>query len=81
MGRAESTVCGYLQQFIRHEGVSDPSPWVDAKTVARVRKAIEELGGERLKPIFEHLAGEVPYEKIRIVAGCMANAKQEKHQM
>jgi ATP-dependent DNA helicase RecQ len=75
MKRAMSTVCGYLEQYIRQEGVTDPSPWVDAKTVARVREAIDAVGMERLKPLFEHLSGEVPYEQIRIVANCLANAE------
>ncbi|MCH7751565.1 MAG: HRDC domain-containing protein, partial [Planctomycetes bacterium] len=74
MERAESTICGYLQDFIRHEQIADPSPWVDAETIVRVQQAIDEVGGERLTPIFEHLAGEVPYEQIRIVANCLANA-------
>lgn len=76
MGRAMSTVCGYLDQFIRQEGVTDPSPWVDARTIDRVRQAIDAVGMERLKPIFEHLAGEVPYKEIRIVANCLANAQE-----
>lgn len=74
MGRAESTVYGYLQEFIRHEQITDPLPWVDSETATRVRQAIDETGGERLKPIFDHLAGEVTYEQIRIVANCLANA-------
>ena len=75
MARAESTICGYLQDFIRHEHITDPSPWVDSETIGRVRQAIDEVGGERLKPIFEHLSGEVTYEQIRIVANCLANAE------
>ena len=40
MERAESTVCGYLQDFIRHEQITDPSPWVDAETIGRIQEAI-----------------------------------------
>jgi ATP-dependent DNA helicase RecQ len=75
MARAESTVRSYLDQFIRHEGVTDPSSWVDEATVQRIRSAIEAVGNERLKPIFEHLGDEVPYDQIRIVASCQANAE------
>ena len=35
----------------------------------------EAVGNDRLKPIFEHLDGEVPYDQIRIVANCLANAE------
>ncbi|MGI9427283.1 MAG: helix-turn-helix domain-containing protein, partial [Bythopirellula sp.] len=73
MARAESTVRGYLDQFLSHEQVTDPSPWVDDITTARVHEAVEAVGSGRLKPIFEHLGGEVAYEQIRIVARCLAN--------
>ena len=75
LARAESTVKGYLDQFIRHESVTDPSPWVDSITIERVRLAIEAVGIGRLKPIFEHLDGAVPYDQIRVVASCLANAQ------
>ena len=74
LGRAESTVCCYLNQFLAYQQVTDPSPWVDEATVASVRAAIEEVGGNRLKPIYEYLGEQVPYESIRIVATCWANA-------
>jgi len=74
LGRAESTVYGYLSQYLSHEKVTDPAPWVDAATAARVREAIDAVGNERLKPIFEHLSEEVTYNEIRIVASCLANA-------
>ncbi len=74
LSRAESTVCGYLQQFIQQEEITDPSPWVDTATATRVREAIDAVGNERLKPIFDHLAEEVPYEQIRIVANCLQQA-------
>ncbi len=75
MGRAESTVHGYLDQYLHHEQVTDPSPWIDDATATCIREAISEVGNERLKPIFEHLGGDIPYEKIRIVAACLANAE------
>ena len=74
MKLAISTVSGYLQEFIRQEEITDSSTWVEAETATRVREAIDEVGGERLKPIFDHLGGEVTYEEIRIVANCLANA-------
>jgi len=64
-----------LSQFLRHEQITDPSPWVDQATTKRVREAIDEVGGERLTPIFEQLGGEVPYDEIRIVANCLANVE------
>ena len=75
MARAESTIRGYLGQFIKHEQITDPSPWVDFATVEQIHTALADVGGERLKPIFEHLGGEVSYDQIRIVASCLANAE------
>ncbi len=75
MGRAQSTVHGYLADFVRHEKITDPSPWVDRSTADRIAAAVRQVGTERLKPIFELLGGEVPYEQIRIVATCLNNRR------
>lgn len=75
LSRAESTICGYLDQFIRHEQITDPLPWVDEATTNRILEAIEEVGNERLKPIFDQLGGDISYDKIRVVASCLANAE------
>jgi ATP-dependent DNA helicase RecQ len=73
LSRARSTVYGYLNEYLRHEQVTDPSPWLDAATVRRIEMAIDEVGAQRLKPIFDRLDGQVPYDQIRIVATCVAN--------
>ena len=72
-GRARSTVAGYLHEYLRHEQVLDPSPWLDAAAAVRIEAAIEETGADRLKPVFDRLGGEIPYDQIRIMAICMAN--------
>jgi ATP-dependent DNA helicase RecQ len=73
MGRARSTVAGYLSEYLRYEQIQDPSPWVEEELVKQIELAIAEVGLVGLKPIFDHLGGEVPYEPIRIVATCVAN--------
>jgi ATP-dependent DNA helicase RecQ len=73
MSRARSTVCGYLQTYLRLDQVTDPSPWVDAAIARRIEDALEAIGPGPLKPVFEHLDGEVTYEQIRIIAACVAN--------
>ncbi len=72
MNRAASTVNGYLADFIQHEKIEDPSPWVDAETVSKVEAAIAEHGADRLKPLHEALDGNVGYDDIRIVVKCYA---------
>jgi ATP-dependent DNA helicase RecQ len=73
MGRARSTVLGYLVQYIQFERIFDASPWLDPAVFSRVESAIEAVGAAGLKPIFEHLNREVPYDEIRIAAACLAN--------
>ena len=73
LGRARSTVTGYLSDYLRHESVTDPSPWVEPAVVSQVESAIESVGLRSLKPIHEHLDGAVDYDAIRIVATCVGN--------
>ncbi|MCA9164397.1 MAG: helix-turn-helix domain-containing protein, partial [Planctomycetales bacterium] len=73
MNRARSTVCGYLNDFLRHERIIDPSRWVAADLAERIEQSIERVGCEKLRPIFDDLQGEVGYDDIRIVATCYQN--------
>ncbi len=73
IGRAPSTVRGYLFEFIEREQITDPEPWLDEATLQRVRQAAQATGGERLTPIFKVLQGAVPYEHIRIALACLSN--------
>ncbi|MCA8996501.1 MAG: DNA helicase RecQ [Planctomycetaceae bacterium] len=75
IGRAKSTTSGYLSEYLREHELTDPSPWVSYEDTIRIRDAIEQTGGDRLKPIFEHLGGEIDYDTIRIVCQCWANAQ------
>ncbi len=75
--RAETTVSGYLAEFIEAEGRTDGDPWVDAATVARVYEAVQTVGMEKLKPIHSQLNGEVDYTAIRIAVACIQNASDE----
>ncbi len=77
MGRAASTTRSYLTAFLRHDKIVDPSPWVDDATSQRIKRAVEEVGMERLRPIFEQLDGTVHYDHIHIVVGCLRNIAAE----
>ncbi len=65
-GRARSTICGYLAQWIEAHAPESISPWVDDATYRRITDAIkpDDAG---MKPLFERLNGEVPYDSIRLV--------------
>lgn len=76
MGRAISTVHGYLIEYLRQRRVIDPSTWVNKESIDRILAACKEVGSiDRLKPIFEHLSGQETYDTIRVVVTCL----QVKH--
>lgn len=81
LGKAESTITGYLMEYLERSGRTEAQPWVDRLSFARVTEAALRLEAEGLKPIFEALNGAVPYEQIRIAlmvrANQVAQAKQE----
>ena len=71
MSRATSTVAGYLSEFIRHDGITDASPWVPAELIPRIEAATRKHGFEKLRPIFDELNGEVSYEHLRPAIDCL----------
>ncbi|MCA8949790.1 MAG: DNA helicase RecQ [Planctomycetes bacterium] len=68
LGRARSTVAGYLYEWIERTAPDSVEPWVDAALGDEIVAALEQVGGGRLKPVFEALGGRVGYDDIRIVA-------------
>jgi len=75
--RARSTVAGYLNEYLRAERVTDPSPWVEPQLTEKIESVLPETGVERLRPIFDALEEQVDYDNIRIVATCWANRQVE----
>lgn len=79
MGRAESTVRGYLNNYIAEAKITDASPWVESSKIPLIEDAIGISEDGRLKPIFDALADNpsitdpISYEEIRIVIGCYQN--------
>ncbi|MBK8541461.1 MAG: helix-turn-helix domain-containing protein [Ardenticatenia bacterium] len=67
-GRAESTVWGYLQDFIAERAPADLGAWLDPRAQAAIESALATHGGGFLRPVFEALGGSVTYEEIRAVA-------------
>ena len=64
---------GYLVRYIGDRNIADSSPWVEPGVRARVEAALQAVQTERLKPIFDHLGGEVSFDAIRIVLSCLRN--------
>jgi ATP-dependent DNA helicase RecQ len=73
MSRAVSTTLGYLEAYIRYRQVTDASRWIPISEVRQVETAAEEVGTQRLRPIYDALQGRIGYERIRIVIACLVN--------
>ena len=74
MNRAESTVGGYLKDYIKQRSITDPSPWVSSRMQEIIEDAIAAAGGQSLKAIRAQLDDEdISYRDIGIVAGCFQN--------
>ncbi|MBZ0114775.1 MAG: DNA helicase RecQ [Thermoanaerobaculia bacterium] len=65
-GRAESTVWGYLAQWVTENPEESVAPWISQETRDQVLQAARDEGGGYLKPIFLALDSAVPYEQIRV---------------
>ena len=66
-GLAPSTIHKYLTEWIAGGNCQAIDCWVSPSVQQQVMEAARVTGAERLKPIFEHLDGQVSYETIRIV--------------
>jgi ATP-dependent DNA helicase RecQ len=66
-GLAQSTISGYIVDYILQERPASVSAWVDDHAYGRVTAAAAELGDALLKPIYERLDGQVGYDQIKIV--------------
>lgn len=71
--RARSTTIGYLCEYIRSAAILDASPWIGADVFERISQTAKELGSQALKPIFDKLNSEVPYDAIHIGIECFRN--------
>ncbi|MEZ6131429.1 MAG: DNA helicase RecQ [Planctomycetaceae bacterium] len=72
IARAPSTTSGYLSEYIHEKRITDPAPWVDSATTAKIKAAAHDVGSlERLAPIKEQLGDTVTYEQLRVVVECL----------
>ncbi|MCK5540015.1 MAG: DNA helicase RecQ [Deltaproteobacteria bacterium] len=77
MERAHSTTSGYLNTYIRHLKITDPSPWVSVENTNKIETVMAELGPAPLKPIFIKLEEKISYDEIRVVFECLKNRDSE----
>jgi ATP-dependent DNA helicase RecQ len=65
--RSIKTIKGDLAEYIRYSAPASIDQWVKKDIYDRVAAAVAKVGADRLKPIFEELKEEIPYEEIRLV--------------
>ncbi|MEI7575376.1 MAG: RecQ family ATP-dependent DNA helicase [Armatimonadota bacterium] len=65
-GISERTAWNHLATWIEYEK-PETVRWVSEEVFAKVKTALEVTKADLLKPVFEHLNGEVPYEHIQVV--------------
>lgn len=70
MGRARTTVTAYFNKYIEHNQITDSTKWLDKKLVKQIEAAIDEVGYEKLRPIYDQLEGNVVYDDIHLVVSC-----------
>ncbi|WP_437186298.1 DNA helicase RecQ [Planctomicrobium sp. SH668] len=70
LGRARATTVEYLCDYIFEKRETNPARWLDEELIAKVEAAIDEVGMQRLKPLYSHLNGTIEYDYIRIVCSC-----------
>ncbi len=75
LDRAYSTICTYLEDYLRLEKITDCTPWVDADTRDQIIAVEHLVENRRVKPLFEHFKAKISYETLRIVMICHENAK------
>jgi ATP-dependent DNA helicase RecQ len=75
LDRAYSTICSYLEDYLRHEKITDCTPWVDKETRDQVIAQAHLVENRRVKPLFEHFNAKISYETLRIIMICHENAK------
>jgi len=76
IGRAERTVCNYLVDYITQRRPASVAPWVSPEVYRDVETAACDpelgLGDGRLRPLYEHFEGRIPYEQLKVVLAHLA---------
>ena len=74
LDRAYSTICSYLEDYLRHENITDCTPWVDKEIRDLVIAQAHLVENRRVKPLFEYFKAKISYETLRIIMICHENA-------
>ncbi len=73
IGKKPEIALKYLLDYIGEVKLTDPTPWVDADTVARIADAAKAAGTARPMRILKELNGQATYDDTKIVLACLEN--------
>ena len=76
-GLQVTTVHGHLAKLIEAGQITDIDPYIEAEVRSRIEAAIDQVGLDRLTPIFETLNGTVSYGEIRLVCAARRSSGAE----
>jgi ATP-dependent DNA helicase RecQ len=80
LARTTSWAHDKLAEFLRDEGHTDPSPWVDAATYEQIAECAPLLGIDRMKPIYDYHDGAISYDIIRVCLAIYRNRQEQTAQ-
>jgi len=66
MTRSPSTVQGYLEEYLQMNPRESTLPWLHLEDAVRIREFAATQPDQRLRPIFDHFAGEFTFEQLRV---------------
>lgn len=69
-GRSIRTISDFLIAYIEQREIGDAATWVCDEKIRMIELAMDAVGDERLKTIFDRLGGDVSYDDIKIVRSC-----------
>ena len=71
--RAISTITSYLEKYVVARRIDSAQQWISAGNIHLVEETLQQLGRERLKPIYDALEQSISYEDIRVIMACLVN--------
>lgn len=71
LSRAPAGLVDWLIEYVAAENRDHLRPWLSDEKLERIRAAAASSGFARLRPVFDHLNGEVPYPLLALARGFM----------
>ena len=77
-GRQLASVVELVASMVESGALAFQSSWVDAGKYAEIKKACDQHGTERLKPLKDALPPEITFDEIRLVVAQLRHEREEQ---